>query len=91
MADLLHHRGRALHTGFASRYTEIDPDRDTRTVVSATAPAKGLADALENRVEASNRVVRLKARVDNKEVISIVEVWDQEVLIVTKMKTVKRR
>ncbi len=55
MADLLHHRGRALHTGFASRYTEIDPDRDTRTVVSATAPAQGLADA--NRIAEMSRQV----------------------------------
>ncbi len=55
MADLLHHRGRALHTGFASRYTEIDPDRDTRTVVSAPAPAQGLADA--NRIAEMSRQV----------------------------------
>jgi len=55
MADLLHHRGRALHTGFANRYTEIDPDRDTRTAVPATEPGKCLADA--NRIAEMSRQV----------------------------------
>ncbi|MGV3483202.1 MAG: TMEM143 family protein [Planctomycetaceae bacterium] len=55
MSDLLHHRGRPLHTGFASRYAEIDPDRDTRPVELPHSPTSSLIDA--NRIAETSRQV----------------------------------
>jgi hypothetical protein len=45
MYDLLHHRGRPLHTGFATRYAEIDPDRDTRPLDASDQQTQRQADA----------------------------------------------
>jgi hypothetical protein len=59
MADLLHHRGRPLHTGFASRYAEIDPDRDTRPVSHPEESAHVMADA--NRIAEMSRQVLVDA------------------------------
>lgn len=59
MYDLLHHRGRPLHTGFASRYAEIDPDRDTCPLELPEQPAHKLADA--NRIAELSRQVLVDA------------------------------
>lgn len=59
MSDLLHHRGRPLHTGFASRYAEIDPDRDTRPVFQHEDSAHVIADA--NRIAEMSRQVLVDA------------------------------
>lgn len=55
--DLLHHRYRPLFTRFAQRYSELDPDRDTRPIIPLAGasrrdrfpsePSKGRNDAAE--------------------------------------------
>jgi hypothetical protein len=59
MFDLFHHRGRPLHTGFASRYAEIDPDRDTRPAKTLESPQESLDDA--NRIAEISRHVLVDA------------------------------
>lgn len=59
MEDLLHHRGRPLHSGFASRYAEIDPDRDTYPVAHPEDSAHVMADA--NRIAEVSRQVLIDA------------------------------
>jgi len=73
MYDLLHQRGRALHTGFASRYAEIDPDRDTRAIELANHPSQPLADA--SRIAELSRQVLVDAgfsEVEQSELVNAV-------------------
>jgi len=51
MADLMHYRNRPLHTGFAARYAEIDPDRDSRPIGKASS----LTDANAIDAETANK------------------------------------
>ncbi len=46
MSDLLHQRGRRLHTGFTGQYAEIDPDRDTMPMTLPPLPGQGVEDAV---------------------------------------------
>ena len=59
MIDLLHHRGRPLHTGFASRYAEIDPDRDTRPIINS--PKRPVEHHDANRIAELSRHVLVDA------------------------------
>ncbi len=57
MSDLLHHRGRPLHTGFACQYDEIDPDRDTRPVKA------NIHEPLRHPLVDANRIAELSRQV----------------------------
>ncbi len=59
MLDLLHHQSRPLHTGFAQRYAEIDPDRDTKPLLSPRSDDTAIADA--SRIAEMSREVLVGA------------------------------